>query len=260
MSVISKRGMLSTIIFVLIVGTAIVIWGVPRFVHKTASTKGRVTMFLLDDHGSINGLLLSTGDQIHFSPETGEIIGSQVKIGDEVTATGHGGTRTTYGREIHSEQLAFNGQTIVEVHAGPGPGPRPGPKHDGDEPRAPERGPQIEQPVTDPISTAPPAVASTEATARDSQVSATPAPPEIVKLSGTVKTHLINGHGDVDGLVLSSGEQMRFGPRVGHMIISAEQSGSNTINVEGTVVRSDRGVVIKPRYISVGNQTITLGH
>src|SRR6185503_1678175 len=121
MSMVGKRRIFPALAFVLIVGTAIAIWGLPRFVHKTTSVKGQVTSFLLDDRGVVNGLLLSTGDQINFRPETGEIVSSQVKIGDEITATGHAGTQTSYGREFHSEQLAINGQTIIEVHSGPGP-------------------------------------------------------------------------------------------------------------------------------------------
>ena len=257
MSVISKRGIFSALAFLLIVGTAVAIWGVPRFIHKNTSTKGQVAMFLLDDRGVVNGLLLSTGDQIHFSPETGEIVGSQIKIGDEVTATGHAGTQTNYGREFHCEQLALNGQTFVEVHAGPGPKPR----HD-DGPGEREQRTRIEQPVLNPTSSEPQKNPSTSTTESEQTqaVNATTAPtPEVVKVSGTVKTHLVNGHGDVHGLILGSGEQIRVGPKVGQMVVAAEQGGSNTLNIEGTVIRTERGVVIRPKYISVGNQTITLG-
>jgi hypothetical protein len=30
--------------------------------------------------------------------------------------------------------------------------------------------------------------------------------------TGTIRTHLVNGHGDVDGIILSGGEQLRFPP------------------------------------------------
>jgi len=54
MSVLSKRGMLSAIAFLVIVGASVAIWGVPRFVHKSTSIKGQVTSFLLDDRGVVN--------------------------------------------------------------------------------------------------------------------------------------------------------------------------------------------------------------
>jgi hypothetical protein len=247
MSVLSKRGILSGLVFLVIVGTAVAIWGVPRFIHRKATIKGQVTTFLLDERGGVNGLLLSSGDQIHFSPEIGTLVGTQLKIGDEVTGSGHAGIQTNYGREIRGEQLAFNGQTFVEVPAGPKPrhpdddrgerkhGPRPGPPIDGPAPAPPQNPPTTAGPAPLPA-------------------------PEVVKVSGAVKTHLVNGRGDVDGLILSSGEQVRFPPNVGETIVAAEQSGNSSVTVEGTVVRTERGVVINPTYITVGSQTISLGH
>jgi hypothetical protein len=256
MSVLNKRRVLSAVAFFLIVGTSVVIWGVPRFIHRSTSIKGQVTSFLLDDRGSVNGLLLSTGDQLHFSPETGALVGSQLKVGDEVTATGHAGTLTNYGREIHAEQLSFNGQTITEIHSGPKP--RPG----DDGPKGLGRGPRIEQPIVDsnrvePQNTSTPN--SSESTGNQNPQPEVAPTPEVVKLSGTVKTHLVNGHGDVDGVILNTGEQIRVSPKVGELIVAAEQAGTNLLNVEGTAVRNDKGVVIRPKYISIGSQTINLG-
>ncbi|HEY6806795.1 MAG TPA: hypothetical protein VI306_24670 [Pyrinomonadaceae bacterium] len=249
MSVLNKRGILSALVFLVIVGTAVAIWGVPRFIHRKASIKGQVNTFLLDERGGVNGLLLSTGDQIHFSPELGTLVGTQLKIGDEVTVSGHAGMQTSYGREIHGEQLAFNGQTLLEVPAGPKP------RHPDGGPGERERGPRPGPPANAP------APAPEQSQNSPTPVGPAPLPtPEVVKVSGSLKTHLVNGRGDVDGLILSSGEQVRFPPNVGELIVSAEQSGNSSVTVEGAVVKNDRGVVINPTYITVGSQTISLGH
>lgn len=87
-----------------------------------------------------------------------------------------------------------------------------------------------------------------------------PAPtPELFKATGTIRTHLVNGHGDVDGLILSSGELVRFSPRVGELVVAAEQGATTQVSVEGNGVRNERGVVIRPSQITVGSQTIALG-
>jgi hypothetical protein len=88
---------------------------------------------------------------------------------------------------------------------------------------------------------------------------ATPIAPETFKVSGNIKTHLVNGHGDVDGLILSSGEQLRFSPKVGKLVIAAEQGAETPVSVQGTAVSNERGTVIRPSIITVGNQTIALG-
>jgi hypothetical protein len=59
-------------------------------------------------------------------------------------------------------------------------------------------------------------------------------------------------------LILASGEQILLSPRVGQLIVAAEQSGNTELSVEGTGVRNERGVVNRPTSITVGNQTITL--
>jgi hypothetical protein len=84
--------------------------------------------------------------------------------------------------------------------------------------------------------------------------------PLTVKATGAIKVHLVNGHGDVNGLILSGGEQVRFSPKVGKLVVAAEQEGAGTlVSVEGAVVQNERGKVMRPLLITVGNQTIALG-
>jgi hypothetical protein len=291
MSVFSKRNLLVGIaIFVIGVGACAAIWGVRRFMRRSTSIKSQVTAYLLDDRGEVNGLLLASGDQLHFSPQTGAVVASQIKVGDEVTASGHPGSQSKYGREVRVEQISANGRMIVEAEAGP---PRPDGPHDKRgyqdrerrEDRADRPGPRDAPetraqdgaqppPVGKPVGAEATPTEQGRASASDPNARQTgnavptPAPslapspalsPEIFKAAGTISTHLVNGHGDVDGLIISSGEQVRFSPKVGKLIVAAEQGATTQVSVEGKGVRNERGTVIRPTQITVGSQTIALG-
>lgn len=236
MKFISKRNLLVALATLLIgLGTSAAIWGVPKFLKRSTVIKGQVNAYLLNDQGEVTGLLLSTGDQLNFNPETGLAVASRIKVGDEVSVAGHAGTQSNYGRAVRVEQISANGHTILEI-----PGrPRP-----HDDRKAKERH-EFDGPPG--------------AFATPPNADALPAT-EIFRAAGAVQTHLLNPHGDVDGLILTSGEQIRLSPRVGQLIIAAEQGGNTQLSVEGSGVRNERGVVIRPTSITVGNQTITLGH
>jgi hypothetical protein len=276
MSIFSKRNLLAAIAtFAIGVGACAAIWGVPKFLRRSTSVNGQVSAYLLDDRGDVNGLLLTSGDQLHFGKQTGAIVATQIRVGDEITATGHAGAKSNYGREVRVGKISANGRTIVEAEAGP---PRPHGPHDGRGPNGPEdradrpgppeprspgerespAGPDAKPPAPNRISENVPQV-QPGASAQPAPGLAAPAKPEIFKAAGTIRAHLVNGHGDVDGLVLSSGEQVRFSPRVGELIVAAEQGTTTQISVEGNGTRNDRGTVILPTQITVGNQTIALG-
>lgn len=255
MSLFSKRNLLVGIAtFMVGIGAFAAIWGMPRFLTRSATINGQVTAYLLDDRGAVKGLLLAGGDQLHFSPQTGEAVASQIKVGDEVIVQGHAGSKSSYGREVRVEQISANGRTIVEVES------RPKPPHETREKRGPkgpgERPAPLVAPAGAKIETD--VVPGSDAEAHKTE-NATPAPPETFKAAGTIKTHLVNGHGDVDGLILSSGEQVRFSPKVGELVIAAEQGTDTQVSIEGAGVRNERGTIIRPAQITVGNQTIALG-
>ena len=275
MSVFSKRNLLVAIAtFVIGIGAYAAIWGAPKFLKRSTSIKSQVTAYLLDDRGEVNGLLLASGDQLHFNPRTGAAVASQIKVGDEVTAIGHAGSPSSYGREVRIEQLSANGRTIVEAEAERSRKPEPRDKR-GPKDRVDREGQPVSPTAPAPVGTeggtgaAPsepnsasgndPKAGQTENALR--MPASSPAPtPEIFKATGTVRTHLVNGHGDVEGLILSSGEQVRFSPKVGKLVVAAEQEGATAqVSVEGTGVRNERGTVIRPAQITVGNQTISLG-
>jgi hypothetical protein len=274
MSVLTKRNLLIAIA-IFVIGAATAIWAVPRIMKRGTSINSQVTAFLLDDRGAVNGLLLASGDQLRFSPETSAAVASQIKVGDQVSAAGHAGKPSKYGREVRVESISANGQTIVEANAGPrhahGPRDRRGPRggDDREESGPPrergERGRDVSGPDTkpaEPNSERPDESRANPAVSPSPGIESTPAPastPEIFKAMGTVKTHLVNGRGDVDGLILSSGEQVQLSPRVGQLVIAAEQGSNLQITVEGTGVRNEHGTVIRPQQLVVGNQTIVLG-
>jgi len=240
--------------FLIGIGSAAAIWGVSKFLRRSTSVNGQVVSYLFDDHGDIAGLLLTTGDQLHFGPRTGSVVAAQINVGDSVTATGHAGKQSKYGRELRVSQISANGRTITEANDPPppaphGPHPKPGPKADYNGPRdGPQGGP-----------------AETSASPGNqpgapSNLAAPTPPTEISNVVGTIKTHLVNGQGDINGLILSSGEQVRFSPRVGELVVTAENSQQSEINVSGEVIKKEKGTLIRASQITVGNQTIALNH
>jgi hypothetical protein len=257
MSIFSKRNVLvGAVTFIIGIGAFAAIWGVPRFFAHKATVKSQVTGYLLDDSGAVNGLLLASGDQLHFSSQTGEAVASQIKVGDEVTATGRAGSKSNYGREVRVAKISANGRTIVE--AGPeGHGPREsgerrGLRRPGDQPTPPEQTGRDEErtepigaPVNDANASQPGDVHSASS--------------DTLKAAGTIRTHLVNRRGDVDGLILSGGDQVRFSPKVGTLIVAAERGADTQVTIEGKGVRNEKGTVISPAQVTVGNQTIALG-
>lgn len=257
MSLFSKRNLLVGIsTFIIGIAAFATIWGMPKFMKRNSTVKSQVSAYLLDERGAVSGLLLTSGDQLHFSPQTGEAVVAQIKVGDEVTATGHAGAQSNYGREIRVEQISANGRTIVEADSGPKHPPEPRDKHElkgrGERP-APPDAPGPREAKTEPD------VAQGSNTDANKTEDAQTAQPETFKATGTIKTHLVNGHGDVDGLILSGGEQVRFSPKVGKLVVAAEQGADTQVSVEGTVVQNERGTLVHPTLITAGNQTIALG-
>jgi hypothetical protein len=254
MSLFRKRNLLVGIsTFIIGLAAYVAIWGMPKFLTRGATVKSQVTAYLLDDSGVVGGLLLASGDQLHFSPQTGEVVAAQIKVGDEITATGHAGSKSNYGRELRVEQISANGRTIVEAEPGPKHPPDPrdghGTKAPGDRPAPPAQAEAKSDSNVAPSSDA-------NANKTESVQSATP---ETFKANGTIQAHLVNGHGDVDGLILSSGEQVRFSPKIGKLVVAAEQGANTSVSIEGTGVRNERSTVIRPSLITVGNQTIAVG-
>jgi hypothetical protein len=218
---------------------------------------GQVASYLLDERGAVNGLLLTNGDQLRFSPEMGEAITDKIKIGDTLTATGDAGAKSNYGREIRVKQISANGQTFTDAAKPPRPPAHP------KEPKGAHPAPPPPNATQTPASsreTAPNAATSSDAAPpATADGIALSSPPQIIGATGTIKAHLVGARGEVNGLVLSGGEQVRFSPEVGALVIAAEKNGATQASVEGAGVRNERGTIIRPTKLTVGNQTIALG-
>lgn len=257
MSRFGKRNLLVAVsTFIIGIGTFAAIWGMPRVLTRSVTIKSQVAAYLLDERGTVNGLLLASGDQLHFSPQTGEAVAGQIKSGDEVTATGRAGSKSNYGREVRVEQISANGRTIVDAGSGPKP---PLKSRDGRPPRGPgDRPAPPAAPAPGGAKTEPNVAPGGDVDANRTE-NGQPATQETFKATGAIRAHLVNGHGDVDGLILSGGEQVRFSPKVGKLVVAAEQGADTQVSVEGAGVRNERGTVMSPALITVGNQTIALG-
>lgn len=250
MNLFRKRNLLIALAaFIIGITAAFAAGGFQTILARDTTVKSQVASYLLNDEGSITGLLLASGDQLRFSPGTGEWVAGRIKVGDEVSATGRAGSRSSYGREIRVRQLNANGQTITEA-ARPHP-PRPGHPIEGAQPAhpAPPPGQEASQSIAPPPVDGQAVVATATNEQTAGQTSAT----------GTIRAHLVGGRGEVNGLILSGGEQVRFSPKVGELVIAAEANNAQAqVTVEGNGVRNERGAVIRPVRITVGNQTIAL--
>ncbi len=253
MSFINRKNLFIAII-TFIVGTfAVASFFGLSLIKRESTVTGKITNILLDREGRANGMTLDSGTQINFSPETGNAIFAAAKIGDDVSATGNAGTKSDYGQAFHAGQLTVNGQTFTEIRERKGPkGEKPrGPK-DGDKPRPP-KGPRSER--RSPDSEMP--LKSDDAKPEDAPVPPKPVG-EAVSANGTIQMFLVNMKGDVDGLILASGEQIRFSPKVGEQIILAKTEVDSQIAVEGSGVKNELGTILQVNKMTIGNQTFTI--
>jgi hypothetical protein len=78
-------------------------------------------------------------------------------------------------------------------------------------------------------------------------------------VSGTVARFLVNPPGDVDGLVLTSGDEVRFPPHLGQMVVTALGGRTGTpITASGYGARNAFGTAVEADSMVVGNQTLSL--
>lgn len=222
--------------------------------NQSSSAQGTVVAFILSPEGKTDGAVLDTGDQIHFGAETGAIISRQIKIGDAMTATGHAGTKSDYGRELRAETVQIGDQTITVVNSKPKP-PRgerkPGPREDKDR-RKPRPGDDKMPPAPQDADAPKPE----DFDATPSALSQSPvAPRQTASASGQVRFVLVGGRGEARGLILSGGEQIALPKEVNDAGLSFSQD--TQISVEGEAAKSDAGTFIRPTRLSIGNQTFS---
>ena len=58
------------------------------------------------------------------------------------------------------------------------------------------------------------------------------------------------------GLVLNSGEQVTFSPRVAETLAAQKGAAHLEVTVVGRVVRGEYGIIVRAAQLTVGSQTI----
>ena len=106
---------------------------------------------------------------------------------------------------------------------------------------------------------------ATGQTVVDQPPTSRPLPPHLrglaqvpLSVSGTVSHFLTNPKGDVDGLVLATGEQVKFKPHHGALILTLLGRTGGAITASGYGARNAFGTVVAAESITVGTQTISL--
>lgn len=240
MKIFSKSNITVSLI-ALVIGVFAVV-GIAKVFHQsTTSVSGTVTAFILNPEGKVNGAILNTGDQINFGMETGAIVSEQVKIGDAISATGHAGTKSDYGRELRAETLQIGDRIITVLHSKPKP-PRDErrPKPRPDDSRMPPPAPKdADEPKPGEVS-APPVA---------------PVPMQPATANGQIRFVLVGGRGEARGLILSGGEQIALPKEVNDANLTFNQEMQ--ISVEGESAQSDFGKFIHPTRLTIENQTFS---
>ena len=189
-------------IITLAIGTFVALGASKMFFNNTTTVTGNVLSLILNPEGKVDGAILDTGDQVKFGPETGDVVTANLQIGGQLTATGHAGTSSNYGREFHAQTLQIGDQTITiakgkkcprDGDKGPRDGDRrrKGPK-DGKGPRDGDK-PRPNDEMKD----------DKDAEMRDENAPQNPRPQaETATVNGTVKFVLVNKDGNPRGLIL----------------------------------------------------------
>lgn len=258
--------------------------------YHSVTVQGRVTMWLLDDRAKVNGLLLDGGSQVRLSPRLAEAVVARAHTGDTVAVVGRGGSRSSFGQVVHPGTLTINGQTFTvfnEPHPGPRPDQQPGPRGPhgpgrGDAPPPHEAGrgqvPPPPPPADADASIAPPAPAEGRnagpdpaappvspdgargPVAPDAPPPPPPPPPPAganrVTVHGKVQTFLVGERGEVVGLALDSGEQVRVAPPVGEQLTGGSIGSHPDVVVEGDAVQGEQGTIIRATQVSIGTRTL----
>lgn len=170
---------------------------------------GKVTSYLLNGKGVVDGLLLDDGTQVKFPPNLSDRLVKVAQSGNEVSVMGTPGVPTDFGQEVKASSITNTetGEMIAE-----------------------------EPPV------APKAVDDEE-----NNMTAT----------GQVEQWLVGRRGEIKGMILSSGTQIKFPPHVGERLSTTAKDDSE-IEVEGVGIENDYGTIIEAKMLQVDGEPIDL--
>lgn len=107
--------------------------------------------------------------------------------------------------------------------------------------------------------------AGTGQTVVDQPPATRPLPPDVrglarvpLTVSGPVARFLVNPKGDVEGLVLTTGEQVKFKPHNGALVVTLLGPAGGSIGAMGYGTRNAFGTALEAESITVGSHTISL--
>jgi hypothetical protein len=90
-----------------------------------------------------------------------------------------------------------------------------------------------------------------------------PLPPDLrgltlttLTVNGTITRFLVNPHGDIDGLILSGGEQVKFPSHQGAFIVMALGRTEGVVTVTGYGTKNAFGTVVEGYSLAAAGQTI----
>ena len=253
----------------LVIGTFAFIAVAKAFFQSSTTVTGNIAAFILNPEGKPDGAILNTGDQVHFGPQTGQLVASQIKVGDALTVTGRTGYKTNYGREMRAETVQINGNTITVLNSRPAPPARDGGGPDGkgkpmpprdragrpgkDQPMPPATGdekadgaqPNADYPVEDAAGGNAPNVPQPVAASSRQAVSA----------NGSVRFVLVGGRGEARGLILTDGTQVMLPREVNNANLTLNEQ--TAVSIEGTGAKSEYGTFVHPTRLTIGTQTFS---
>ncbi len=85
-----------------------------RLARSPLTVSGTVARFLVNPPGDVDGLLLTSGEQVRFPPHNGVRVVTLLggRAGSSITANGYG-TRNAFGSVVEADSLTINGQTVT---------------------------------------------------------------------------------------------------------------------------------------------------
>lgn len=183
-------------------------------------TKGKVTQYLLNPRGMVDGLLLDSGTEVHLNPMIGTELVFAVRPGDAVTIHG---LKARVAPVVMAMSVT-NDATGKTVMAGP-------------RQHMPEGGPKGEHGMMHG------AGKPHEGMMRGGMMQGTG-----LEVSGKVKAALHNPRGETDGVLLEDGSQVRLSPPEAKRLADQIKPGS-TITVRGMGSENLLGKVVAARQI-----------
>lgn len=197
---------------------------------NTREVTGKVASYTTAQRGEMDGLVLDTGNRIHFPPHVGATLLPLIQKGDELRVIGTLADRPE-GKVIEATSITnvARGRTVNVASVSPPPPPREVATTGGVRP------PGQKQPTT------------------------TLTGAELTTKQGKVQGYTTAPTGDMDGVLLDSGARVHFPPQAGKAVLPLVQQGA-TIRVIGWELTGPEGSFVEATKIiaTPSNQTVDI--